>query len=105
MAEISVLGVAWDFILAIIFNIFNVLVAVDLRFVDIVILALWSCISMLGRVPCPRSLDIVVLLLPSLQLPDKARIGVDLRNILSYLVAVLEHMLVCLIVSHPLVFD
>lgn len=80
MAEIAVLGVAWHFILAIVFNIFNVLVAVDLRLVDVVVLALWSCISMLGGVPSPRSLDIVVLLLPSLQLPDKSRIGVDLRN-------------------------
>lgn len=46
-----------------------------------------------------------MLLLPSLQLPDKAWIGVDLYNKAYYLVAILEHMLVCFIVVHSFVLD
>lgn len=105
MAEIAVLGVARHFILAVVFSIFDVLIAVDLRLVDVFVLALWSCIGMLSRVSSPRSLEIAVFLFPFLQLPDKARIWIDLHIKLVYLVAILEYVFVGLIVGHSLVFD
>lgn len=42
---------------------------------------------------------------PFLQLPDKTWVGVDLCNKTSYFIAILEHMFVCLIVVHFLMFD
>lgn len=48
VAKITVLGVASNFILAWIFNIFDILIAVDLWLVDIIILTLGSCISVLS---------------------------------------------------------
>lgn len=48
VTEMAVLGVASNLILAMIFSIFSILIAVDLCLVDIVILALGSCISVLS---------------------------------------------------------